>query len=119
MLSTTGGPLILLGDLNDTPGSAVHQLLAGRGLVDVWASLRPGEPGFTCCHESHLQSGSSDQRIDYIMVQNGFLTGTGRVVPGAEIRLFGESSAEQVNGSSGRIWPSDHAGLVATLPPAR
>ena len=118
-LAGRAGPVVLMGDLNDTPGSSMHELLTGSGFVDLWASLRGSEPGFTCCHASNLQSGSFDHRIDYIMLRGGFLDGTGRVIPGARVEVFGESPASTVQGAFGTIWPSDHGGVVATLPPAR
>ncbi|HEX9892725.1 MAG TPA: endonuclease/exonuclease/phosphatase family protein [Gemmatimonadales bacterium] len=119
LLQTVEEPIVLMGDLNDTPGSAMHQVVTGAGFVDVWASLRPSHPGYTCCHATHLQSGSFDHRIDYVMVRGGFLNGTGRVVRGAKVQIVGESSDERIQGAFGLIWPSDHGGVVVTLPPAQ
>lgn len=118
MLGSVSGPIVLLGDLNDTPGSAAHQVLTGAGFVDVWASLETG-PGYTCCHATHLQSGGFIKRIDYVMVRGGFLTGNGGVVPGARVKVIGESANERVQGAFGLIWPSDHGGVVVSLPPAK
>lgn len=118
-LSGRAGPVVLMGDLNDTPGSSMHRQLNASGFVDVWTSLRGSEPGFTCCHASNLQSGSFDHRIDYIMVRGGFLDGTGRVIPGARVEVLGETTGEMVPGTFGPIWPSDHGGVLATFPPAR
>jgi endonuclease/exonuclease/phosphatase family metal-dependent hydrolase len=117
-LGAVTGPVVLLGDLNDTPGSPMHQVLAGAGFVDVWQSIGTG-PGYTCCHATHLQSGAFSKRIDYVMVRGGFLTGNGKVVGGARVKVIGESQAEQVQGAFGAIWPSDHGGVVVSLPPAR
>ncbi len=117
MLGSVSGPIVLLGDLNDTPGSATHQILTGAGFVDVWASLETG-PGYTCCHATHLQSGGFSKRIDYVMVRGGFLTGNGRVVQGSRVKVIGESANERVQGAFGLIWPSDHGGVVVSLPPA-
>lgn len=118
-ISGRSGPTVLMGDLNDTPGSTMYQQLTASGFVDVWASLRGNEPGFTCCHASNLQSGSFDHRIDYVMVRDGFVDGTGRVIPGARVEVFGESTGEMIQGAFGSIWPSDHGGLLASFPPAR
>jgi len=118
MLGSVNGPIVLLGDLNDTPGSASHQILTGAGFVDVWGSLEAG-PGYTCCHATHLQSGDFTKRIDYVMVRGGFLTGGGQVVPGARVKVIGGSANERVQGAFGLIWPSDHGGVVVSLPPAR
>lgn len=118
-LGANGGPVILLGDLNDVPGSPLHQVLQGAGFVDVWASLRPGEAGYTCCHATDLRSGAFTKRIDYVMVRGGFLNDAGQVVGGGRVKVIGESPAEMVPGAFGAIWPSDHGGVVASLPPAR
>ena len=99
-LSAVSGPVVLMGDLNDTPGSLMHQVLAGAGFVDVWQSIESG-PGYTCCHATHLQSGAFSKRIDYVMVRGGFLTGNGKVVGGAQVKVIGESAGEQVQGAYG------------------
>lgn len=112
------GPVVLMGDLNDTPGSAAYQVLRGAGFADVWESVGDGA-GYTCCHATHLQSGAFTKRIDYVLVRGGFLTGNGRVVPGATARVIGGAEAEKVDGAYGAIWPSDHGGVVVSLPPAR
>jgi endonuclease/exonuclease/phosphatase family metal-dependent hydrolase len=117
-LSSESRPIVLMGDLNDTPGSLMHQVLAGAGFVDVWASLASGS-GFTCCHATNLQSGAFTKRIDYVMVRGGFLTGNESVVQGGRIKVIGGSVNEQVQGAFGAIWPSDHGGVVVSLPPAR
>jgi len=114
-----GNAVILMGDLNDTPGSPMYQVLMGAGFTDLWAALRPGEPGWTCCHAADLQTSSLNQRIDYVMVRNGFLTGVGKPVGGARISLIDVAESDKAQGPYARIWPSDHAGVVATLPPAR
>lgn len=112
-------PVVLMGDLNDVPGSPMHQVLAGAGFLDAWAAIHPDDAGNTCCFDSNLLSGSLVKRIDYVMVRGGFTDGTGRLVGGARARLIGASAAEQVAGPFGAIWPSDHAGVVVSLPPRR
>ena len=117
-LASMTGPIVLLGDLNDTPGSSMHTVLTGAGFVDVWQSIGSGA-GNTCCHATHLQSGAFTKRIDYVMVRGGFLTGNGAIVGGARVKVIGESANERVQGAFGLIWPSDHGGVVVSLPPAR
>ena len=117
-LANVSGPIVLLGDLNDTPGSAALQVLASAGFVDTWPVAGSGD-GYTCCHATHLQSGALTKRIDYVMVRGGFLTGSGSLVPGAKAKVIGESAAERVAGAYGSIWPSDHGGVVISLPMAR
>lgn len=115
----TDNPVILMGDLNDVPGSAMHQVLGAAGFVDAWAELRPGEDGFTCCFDPALQAGALVKRIDYVMVRGGFTDGTGRLAGGARAGLVGATAADQVAGPFGAIWPSDHAGVAVRLPMAR
>jgi Endonuclease/Exonuclease/phosphatase family len=102
---------VILGDLNDFPGSPMHQALLGAGFADVWAELRPGTDGFTCCHATNLTNDRvPDRRIDYVLAK-----GLGRpheVVDGF-IRRIGFWPGEMVPGPLHPIWASDHAGLVA------
>jgi endonuclease/exonuclease/phosphatase family metal-dependent hydrolase len=114
-----GVSAIVMGDLNDEPGSAMYQVLTGAEFVDVWRALRPGVPGYTCCHEDDLSDPVArfDEHIDYI-----FARGFDRGAPGLQgkISLFGDQPSERVAGPTHPLWPSDHAGLTATLltPPA-
>jgi endonuclease/exonuclease/phosphatase family metal-dependent hydrolase len=117
-LASVSGPVVLMGDLNEVPGGAAMQVLAQAGFVDTWPGAGTGV-GFTCCHATHLQSGEFTKRIDYVLVRGGFLTGNGSVVGGAKARVIGESPSERVQGAFGAIWPSDHGGVVVSLPPAR
>src|SRR6266571_3038631 len=113
MVATLGSstPLVLMGDLNDTPGSPMYQILAGSGFTDSWVSLRPGAEGLTCCHVADLSDpvAQFDQRIDYIWTR-----GFGDNVQGSVDR-FGNVPADRVVGPAYPIWPSDHAGLLASL----
>lgn len=110
--------VILMGDLNDTPGSAMHQVLAAAGFADVWSALTPGAPGLTCCHPSDLANAhaSMTKRIDYV-----FARGVGHPRTGVQgrARLVGVGPEDRL-AAPGPRWPSDHAGIVATLltPPA-
>jgi len=105
---------IVMGDLNDVPGSPMHQAFTGAGYTDSWAALRPGVIGFTCCHLSDLsnQVEQFDERIDYLLVR-GF-GGPGDELQGQIARL-GALPADRIAGPDHPIWPSDHAGLVLRL----
>ena len=110
---------ILLGDLNDVAGSPMYQVLAGAGLTDTWAALRPGVAGLTCCHASDLSNPQQtfDERIDFVWTR-GLNAPSGKV-QGSMTRT-GTEPADRVAGAFGTIWPSDHAGLVArfVVPPS-
>jgi endonuclease/exonuclease/phosphatase family metal-dependent hydrolase len=106
-------PVIVMGDLNDVPGSQMYQVLAGAGLVDLWAAMHPGTRGYTCCHAADLSNQVSqfDERIDYVFFRDGAASEkvTGR------IGLVGETPSDRFRGLTHRLWPSDHAGIVARL----
>ena len=106
--------VILIGDLNDQPGSPMYDVLTGSGYTDTWAALRPGANGLTCCHVADLSDAIADfdQRIDYVFTR-GFAQGDGKVL--GQIDRYGEVPADLLAGPAARIWPSDHAGLVAVL----
>ncbi len=108
-------PVVLVGDLNDVPGSPMYQVLTAGGFADTWAALRPGVIGYTCCQLSDLSNplpGLDDERIDYV-----FARGFSRAEAGllGQIDRFGDVPADKVAGPAYPVWPSDHAGLVATL----
>ena len=104
--------VVMMGDFNDVPTSTMHQVLTGAGFTDAWAALRPGVIGFTCCHLPNLSDHVADfsQRIDYVFTR-GIATGK----PIGLIDLFGNVPADRLAGPAHPIWPSDHAGVQATL----
>ncbi len=106
-------PAILMGDLNDLPASPMYQVLIGAGFIDVWDALRPGSRGYTCCHLPDLSNRAQDfhKRIDYVFARDGKQGGrlSGR------IHRLGDDPADRFSGPAHRLWPSDHAGLVARL----
>jgi Endonuclease/Exonuclease/phosphatase family len=102
---------LVVGDLNDTPGSPVYQLLQSAGFGDTWAALHPGSLGYTCCNADDLSNSVAHftQRIDYIWAR-----GFGDSINGSVDR-FGNVPADRVAGPAYPIWPSDHAGLLAAI----
>ena len=116
MVATLGASerVILMGDLNDTPGSPMYGVLANSGFTDTWRAMRPGVDGLTCCHPADLseQTASFDQRIDYVWTRG---LGRDNSTLQGSIERFGAVPASRVAGPAYRIWPSDHAGLVAEI----
>jgi hypothetical protein len=106
--------VVLLGDLNGVAGSAMYQVLADAQLVDTWPALRPRVEGLTCCHSYDLSNRLPNfyERIDYVWTR-GFAGRSGRLQ--GEITRTGMLPRDRVRGAFGLIWPSDHAGLVATF----
>jgi endonuclease/exonuclease/phosphatase family metal-dependent hydrolase len=107
--NTTTLPLVFGGDFNTTaddpsdPSYKIYQTLIDAGLTDAWNPLRPGP---TCCQDPNLLNAQSklDHRIDLILLRGAFA-----VEP---INLIGNKPSDRT--PSG-LWPSDHAGVVATL----
>jgi endonuclease/exonuclease/phosphatase family metal-dependent hydrolase len=95
-------PVVLVGDMNSGPGSDVgaYDILTGGGLADV------GGTGLTCCHANDLRNPDATltKRIDLVFARGGFRPVSAEVV--------GNEPADRI---AGGLWPSDHAGVVATL----
>ncbi|MGN1386450.1 MAG: endonuclease/exonuclease/phosphatase family protein [Bacillus sp. (in: firmicutes)] len=98
-------PVVILGDLNSIPNSAVYQLFVNAGYQDTWAQVGKGT-GFTCCQSADLLNSNStlNERIDYIFFKNGWKA--------RKAELIGESQKDRTNTG---LWPSDHAGVLADL----
>lgn len=102
-------PIILLGDFNsaaDGSTTATYGDLVAAGFDDAWSLAHPGDPGYTCCHVEDLSNVTPmlDERIDVIFTRDG-------VIGTAGVEVVGDETADRVSG----LWPSDHAGVVATL----
>ena len=110
-------PVLVFGDLNDHDDSPMYTVMTDGGFTDTWAALRPGVEGKTCCRIPSLTDTGPGldrfaERIDFI-----FARGFGHVARpvNGSITRFGFLPSDRVAGQDGTIWPSDHAGLVATL----
>ena len=109
LLAQSKLPIILVGDFNSQPADrvdAAYVLLEG-GLRDLWSVKYPSDPGFTCCQAPDLANPDSilDQRIDLILARGGFTV--------VDIQRVGEDPLTDKTPSG--LWPSDHAGIVATV----
>ena len=106
----SGLPTLLIGDFNsraDGTGTPTYGLLRAAGFADAWSDVHPGDPGLTCCWETHLLSPVPpfDERIDLVLARGSF------TALGAEI--VGEDAVADRTPSG--LFHSDHAGVVATL----
>lgn len=95
------GPTILLGDFNAAPGAPAYAVLAAAGYVDVWPLVGSG-PGLTCCHDDLTTAIPYDERIDLVLVRGGIVPLSAHVIGSEPAPSF-------------PFFPSDHAGVVATL----
>ncbi len=114
-----GTRLLVLGDLNSSPehevvivdgfppGVPPYAQLIAAGYADAWL-LRPGHsPGLTCCQLEDLSSPTSvlAERVDLIFSRETPLE--------VKANVIGNETADMTVPS--QLWPSDHAGVVATL----
>ena len=105
----TNLPVIFIGDYNsnaDGTGTPTYTKLTDEGFIDAW-SIKGIGSGFTCCQEANLQNPDSklNKRIDLVMFRGNFEV--------KDIGLVGNSQNDRTR--SDNLWPSDHAGVVASL----
>ena len=98
--------LLTAADTGLDPSFPGYQAMINAGFTDAWQSKRAPDPGFTCCQAENLLNPTSllDHRIDLVLFRGGFGV--------ADISLIGN---QQADGTSSGLWPSDHAGIAATL----
>jgi endonuclease/exonuclease/phosphatase family metal-dependent hydrolase len=118
-----GWPLILAGDLNSSPTDAPvptpvgtivppYQQVVAAGFVDAWAARHGPAPGFTCCQDADLRNEVSElsERIDLV-----FAKAQPVLVKRARVVLDDPEDRTPPKPGQPRLWPSDHAGVVALL----
>jgi len=107
LLKPVAGPVVLVGDFNSAADGSTTMSYAtvASSFTDTYAKLNPGMPGFTCCTDITAPAPTYRERIDIV-----FFRGAG-VGPQA-VEYVGTDPAKRT--PSG-LWPSDHAGVVATL----
>jgi endonuclease/exonuclease/phosphatase family protein len=107
-------PLVVMGDFNSDgnggPTSAAYDLFHDAGFGDAWVDEHPDELGLTYGQEPTLTDADWPstttepiERVDFVLYLGEFTsTYADRV---------GEETGDRIDG----LWPSDHAGLAATL----
>ena len=107
----TSLPVIVSGDFNSGPKTAPNAYNAlAAALSDTWVAAGLGEPPLTCCHlaPEDLVSDPNDvytEDLDHVFTR-GALKIKGE-------HLVGDTAPNPV--PEPFLWPSDHAGMVATL----
>ena len=121
LMTAEPGPVILLGDFNSGPGIDLtgYNNLTGARFVDVWSTRPNRGPGLTCCNAADLSNAASesefDQRVDLVLTRDRVPSGPS-IARGAHIAVVGEETGDLLLAPGGYLlWPSDHAGVVATL----
>ncbi len=109
-------PVVLVCDCNanpDNPADPIFQnypaylLLKNAGFVDTFrTTAAPNDPGFTCCQAENLLNVTTNlgHRIDLVQFRGPFKV--------ENVQVVGASPADRTRLG---LWPSDHAGVVATL----
>jgi endonuclease/exonuclease/phosphatase family metal-dependent hydrolase len=110
--ASTSLPVVVAGDTNSGPvaaPAAYNAFLAG-GLSDTWTAAGLGAPPLTCCHLAPNDLASDPHATytedpDHVFTRGLFSVLNehlvGNTAPSPALEPF--------------IWPSDHAGMVATL----
>lgn len=103
---TTESDVIVTGDFNFAPGSLPYGGFDAAALTDEWTRVAGGDPGPTCCQAPDLRNATPtlDERIDLVWTR-------GAISASAMRRLGAEAADRTASG----LWPSDHAGVAATL----
>jgi endonuclease/exonuclease/phosphatase family metal-dependent hydrolase len=114
-VTPTALPLVVMGDFNSSPSvmdpRPAYGMMSGTGYLDLWALTQgPFDDGFTCCQDEFLRNDESalHERVDLVF---------SRLPEGAELmpiqsQVTGDRDNEK---SVSGLWPSDHAGVAATL----
>ena len=108
----TSLPVVVTGDMNSGPKTtpAAYNTLVAGGLSDTWTAAGQGAPPHTCCHLAFNDrvndpNATYTDDLDHVFTRGSLKAKgdhlVGNTVPNPEPKPF--------------IWPSDHAGMVATL----
>ena len=112
IIGSTSLPIVLVCDCNSTPDIPTHptfptyKLMKDAGFVDAFRTAHPSDPGFTVAQAENLLNpvSSLSFRIDLVQFRGPFTI--------QDVHVFGADPADRT--PSG-LWPSDHAGVAATL----
>jgi endonuclease/exonuclease/phosphatase family metal-dependent hydrolase len=104
-------PVIVIGDYNspaERPDSQPYQVIVSAGMTDAWNQTHPSQPGYTWGNEPDLLNPHplplDPQRIDLVLYRGNL-----------RARSMDRVGISQTDRTPSGLWPSDHAGVVATL----
>ncbi len=120
LLGEVGGspyPVVMVGDFNSAADGSTTETYADvlkAGFVDAWMIGPPRGVGYTSNQDSELLNPVSQlfHRIDFVFYRDEFTDGTGHFQGTAMAEVVGE---EQGDKTPSGLWPSDHAGVSASL----
>ena len=112
--ANTNRPVILAGDYNTRAGGGgtpTYDNLINSGFTDAWSVKHPGVLGNTWGHQEDLRDTTTEltQRLDLVLFRDG-PPEDGLCAVDADV-IADNLSDRTPSG----LWPSDHAGVVATL----
>ncbi len=106
-IAPTHLPVVLVGDFNSQPTDPAPAKFTALGFSDAWQTTSAAEAGLTCCQvppDSIVNPVSRlSQRVDYVF---------SRGLSATDTHLVGDTPSSRTPAG---LWPSDHAGVVATL----
>ncbi|HZB49587.1 MAG TPA: endonuclease/exonuclease/phosphatase family protein, partial [Mycobacteriales bacterium] len=116
ILAVSPLPVVLVGDLNSRPddsSGAYGILTSALGLRDAWTDVHGPAGGDTSgqTDDLNLLESRLDHRIDFVLYQPP-------VLDAVDAEVLGEEQADRtppLPGAPYGLWPSDHAGVAATL----
>ena len=108
-------PVVVLGDLNTCPQDtdpctldSTYEDFRAAGYVDAWAERHDVSGGWTSGQSATLDDPDEiTHRIDYVLHR-------GPGVRADTVEVIGEEEDDRTGGTP-NLWPSDHAGVVASL----
>lgn len=120
VLEDAGMPVVLTGDLNsEVDGSTTdsYGMMLEAGFVDGWLVGRSRGPGYTANQDADLLNEASElwHRIDFVLYRDVVTEADGPNRGAVQAERLGEEQADRTGSG---LWPSDHAGVLATLRPA-
>jgi hypothetical protein len=110
--ANTSLPVVVTGDMNSGLqfSPAAYDAFIAGGLTDTWTAAGLGAPPLTCCHLAPNDLVSDPNALYTNDLDHVFTRGPFSVL---NEHLVGNTAPNSVPPSF--IWPSDHAGVVATL----
>jgi len=104
-------PTVLLGDFNSNandntdPTNLTYRTILGGGFKDAWSVTHGTAVSVTCCQDENLKNIASKLSVRYDLI---FVKGLSVL----DTQVIGGKAADKTRS---RLWPSDHAGVIATL----
>jgi len=106
------GTVLAAGDFNSAADGSTTQTysLLTQSFSDAWINGNQQSPGFSCCQAADLLNKLSQlhERIDLVLTKNASRT------PAPKAKVVND---RQVDRTATGKWPSDHAGVAATVYP--